>query len=1295
VKRIRKRWWTRLITLLAVLTVAAAAISAGFTVLIDAVPGYRIDLQNAVAQAVGHPARIGSMALTWSGPRPTLDLRNVALLDARGAPLLELRRIRLGLSPTRLITGPRTPDRVEIDGLQLAAAIDADGQPHLDGIDWSGRGDRSLADDLARFAQLRLHDVSLRLRDARLGARPPLLFRLEHASLRHGRAGYRIDAQLLAPETLARRVRVSAQLDGSLADRDSLNGRWALAAEDLAGWPWLAAQLRPGTVLALDDAQLEASGAIDAGQPGAARLRLQTGSLSARIGDTPAVAIRGLAIDAELAPVDGGWRLQLPNATLTGARGPWPLDGLTAIQAADGTQTLIAPRLRLDDLAPWLGLLRAVPDGSLRLADARGDLEALRLVRAAPPAAGAPRELSIQARLVGLGLASHGEQPGFAAVDGELQATADGGVVRLSGTPLQLQLPKAFEHPLPIDTVHGELRWTRSGDDWQIEAPALALHLGSSSADGRLQLTLHPQGRVPDLKLDLQLKSDAVAALKPYMPLNWGANSRAWLERAIRQARVTGGRLLIDAPLTPRDADHHLTIPWRLTLDVDDAVLAFAPDWPVAEGIAAQLVFHDHGLDIVGRQGRLSGLDARRLEARIADFSAAELVLSADIAGDASQLYRLFRDSPLATRLSGLISRTEASGPVHGDLQLRIPLNGPQPPVDASGTLQVDGVTLSVRGMAEPLREVRGQLVYGKSIAADAITARLYDSALVARIATEPGHADPVLSGDFELQPGRADGLSAVYLPAWLRAGLSGSTEARLRLPLGGPDAGRLRLSSDLQGVASSLPAPLAKTAGAALPVQLALSGDAGSTRLQVAVAEALKVGIRFADPGAGNGGGSGQIRGIEAVLGVSADEPGAEADGLVVGGAPDSLDLAGWIGVIGSAGSSSEGGAAGPPFLRADIRARQTSLRRWTFGPMRLLALPSGIGSGIRVRAEGAATGTVDWQPENGGSVVARLDAIAAEALPPLPPSQAGVTPPDSPFDPTRAPVFDIDAKALSLGGVSLGHLQVATQRVADGQRIDRLALAGGRLDGGASGNWLRREAASSAALDFDVSSDAIGDVLRVFGYAPNVAAEDAHFTGSVVWPRVPAGLELSQATGDIAIHLKRGALKAVEPGAGRVLGLVNLYALPRRLLFDFKDVVADGLGFDRLKGRFRLADGNAVTDDLDIDSPSLKIEMRGRIGLAARDYDQKVTVFPDLSTGVTVGATLLGGPIAGGILLVAQQLFDKPFNQLGSFSYRVTGSWDDPTVLQGGEPATAGSPASYLTPATEPARTVNASNG
>jgi len=72
----------------------------------------------------------------------------------------------------------------------------------------------------------------------------------------------------------------------------------------------------------------------------------------------------------------------------------------------------------------------------------------------------------------------------------------------------------------------------------------------------------------------------------------------------------------------------------------------------------------------------------------------------------------------------------------------------------------------------------------------------------------------------------------------------------------------------------------------------------------------------------------------------------------------------------------------------------------------------------------------------------------------------------------------------------------------------------------------------------------------------------------------------------------------------------------------------------------------------------------LRGRIGLAARDYDQRITVYPDVSGGVTLGALLLGGPALGAIALVAQEVLDKPLDQVTQLSYRVTGSWDNPQV-------------------------------
>lgn len=1266
-----KRWWTRFVTVLAVLLVSAASLSLGFRLLVDAAPGYRDDLERFVAASVGHPARIGAMALTWQALRPTLELHELVLLDAGGGRLLEARRLRLGISLGRLLTGPRLPDRIEVEGLQLVAHADADGHLRLEGIDLTGRGDRSLADDFARYARLSLRNCSLRLHDDRLGAAAPLDFRLDEARLRHGRAGYSVDAVLRPPAALARRVRLTALIAGDLGEPGTLAGGWTLQVDDIGGWPWLASRLQPGVQLALDGATLTADGRIEAGQPGTTSLRFKARELSAVSTADPAPLARLAAVDVEarFEPLAGGWRLSLPNAQLSGARGPWSLAGLTFTEAADHGRQLVLPLLRLDDFAPWLGAWRELPVALTRLRDLEGDLQALRLEVGAPDGE-LPPAVQLQATLAGVGLASRALQDGIAGLDGQLEASRDHGLIRLAGTPVVVHLPRLFEQSLPVDALRGELRWQRSGEDWQFEAPDLALSIGTTVIGGQVGLALHGD-RVPDLKLQLALKSDQVAALKPWMPKNWGEHTRAWLEQAIREARVTSGELRIDAPLTPRDADNHPTIPWDLRLQVRDGVLAFAPDWPAAVAMSAELHFHHNGLDIDASDGRISNLAVTRLHATIADFFAPALVLDGAFAGDAADLYRLLRASPLKERVSGLLARTEARGPAAATLALRLPLNIAQPPIDASGVLSLQDAELHIQGLSEPLRQLRGDLAYGRSISAEQLSASLYGTELKARIQALEPVPDPVLSGHFELQPGRDDGLSAAFLPAWLRDGLQGTTTMSLQLPLGGPANGHLSLASDMQGVASSLPPPLAKTAGSALPVSVDLNGEGGITRLGIRVADALQVGLRLADEA-----GTTRTRGVEVLLGgARAPMPRADAEGLVIRGAPESLDLGSWIALIASPGGGFGAGAAGPRFLSADLDARQVSLRRLQFGPTRLVAVPDG--DGLSLRATGAATGALQWQPANGGSVVGRLTGLALDAFPPLPAALPGVAPPDSPFDPTRAPTFDLDIDGLSLGGVALGRLQLVTARIDDGQRIERLALAGGRLEADASGVWRRREqsgvSASSADLKFDLRSDAIEDVLRVFGYTPNLVAKASHFSGAVVWPRVPAGLELSQAEGQVDIDLERGSLKAVEPGAGRVLGLVNLYALPRRLLFDFRDVVADGLGFDQLKGSFKLGAGDAVTDNLNIDGPSLKVEMRGRIGLAARDYDQKVTVFPDISTGVTVGATLLGGPIAGGILLVAQQLFDKPFNQLGKFSYRVTGSWDDPTVVKSGEPAAA----------------------
>jgi uncharacterized protein YhdP len=151
-ERRRRRWWTWGLSIAASLVVLAATLSLSFRLAMDALPGYRERLQTMVEQAAGHPARIGSLALTWQHLRPTLDLRDVALLDGHGQALLQASHLRFGFSLRRLAGRDWMPGSVEVQGLELEADVDALGRWKLRGFEGGGEGGDG--ETLRKLAQL-------------------------------------------------------------------------------------------------------------------------------------------------------------------------------------------------------------------------------------------------------------------------------------------------------------------------------------------------------------------------------------------------------------------------------------------------------------------------------------------------------------------------------------------------------------------------------------------------------------------------------------------------------------------------------------------------------------------------------------------------------------------------------------------------------------------------------------------------------------------------------------------------------------------------------------------------------------------------------------------------------------------------------------------------------------------------------------------------------------------------------------------------------------------------------------
>ena len=160
------------------------------------------------------------------------------------------------------------------------------------------------------------------------------------------------------------------------------------------------------------------------------------------------------------------------------------------------------------------------------------------------------------------------------------------------------------------------------------------------------------------------------------------------------------------------------------------------------------------------------------------------------------------------------------------------------------------------------------------------------------------------------------------------------------------------------------------------------------------------------------------------------------------------------------------------------------------------------------------------------------------------------------------------------------------------------------------------------------------------------------------------PNGLDLRALDGNLSLAMDHGTLLSVEPGPGRLLGLFNLYVLPRRLRLDFRDVVDKGMAFDKVRADFDIHNGNAFSKNARIKTPSSNITINGRIGLAARDYDEHVTITPKVGSGLAIASALFGGPFIGAAVFAVQELLKQPIKDFSSVGYTLKGSWDNPTI-------------------------------
>ncbi|MFT5048131.1 MAG: hypothetical protein ACI8UP_005132, partial [Porticoccaceae bacterium] len=200
---------------------------------------------------------------------------------------------------------------------------------------------------------------------------------------------------------------------------------------------------------------------------------------------------------------------------------------------------------------------------------------------------------------------------------------------------------------------------------------------------------------------------------------------------------------------------------------------------------------------------------------------------------------------------------------------------------------------------------------------------------------------------------------------------------------------------------------------------------------------------------------------------------------------------------------------------------------------------------------------------------------------------------------------------------------------------------------------------------LEMVLQSDDFGKGFAHIGLNDVISQGQGAAQLQLSWPG-PAYLpSLAELDGRIKINVEQGSIIPLDPGAGRIVGLFALQALPRRLNLDFTDISNDGLAFNRITGDALIDKGVVDVNLVQLTGPIGVVDVVGKSDLNTRQFDQSITVLPRVSAALPIIGVITGGATAGVGALIATGVLKAlgiDLDRIGLREYDLTGTWDEP---------------------------------
>lgn len=1221
---------------------------------------FKQDIEAQVSQLTGSNVKIGKLNARWQGFGPTLVLGDIEITTASDKQKpLKLGRIDLDLSIKSFISkGTVLPWNVVLHGIKLQLIRNTDGKINIAGFTQdtdSQSNDNFAAQPLLQMPRIELRDTTVEWID-HTAKTPSAEFQDVSLLVKNDDDRHQLNLSFHLPGNKPQSLQLAADIEASPHNLAAWSGEVFIKLRNFNTTRWIKSLVPAPFKLVGGFTDSDIWISHDSGA--SSSISGNTSWQNIKLWNTEqqkSLPLDSISTAFSLNRTKQNWKLDLENFQLQSGQITWPATRLSYHRSNQADTYLVVDHIETGLWQPIAQLILRETELAFPDMTFNGSISNLAAIwnhhLGSWYAEGQLDGFSAQVK-------NNEKIPAIKNLTADFRSSDKTGSLILNSENTEYIDNNLFRNSINFTSLKGQLSWSRSAEDnLTIESEYLSADTPHLSTSSRLKIEIPKQGKTQlDIQTDFEDGDASFASL--YYPVGiMGTPLVNWLDRSIISGRVTSGSFILKGPTEDFAYSKTSNGHFEVLFNIEDTVLDYFPEWPRLEEIDAQVRFHNNSLAINLFSGKILDSEVTEATATIAALKPiSPIVIKGTTYGPASDNLRILNESPLKKDFSAIASSIALTGETKVDLNFQVPL-GKKGSYKLDGNVFFQNNSLRLTDWDLPLDNIQGQLNFGlDGLNSKGLKTTLMKSPIEIKVDHDDKQVTHIRSKIKLSMKQFKEIISAI--PTDLIAGTA-LWNLDLQIPPVSSKkdkAAKLILSSLLDGVTINAPEPLRKATSQTRPLTVTTTLLPGSS---------LPVMFEYADA-------------IDAQLLLDTSrqdkpvlksgyvhfgtgkKPAARQNLFLLSGHIDSINVERWMELLDA--------DMGPPEqtlpVKINLGTNKISYNDFVINNLTLNAQISNNSLYGQVNSDEFSGSFAVPNFAKFETLSLNLDRAAFKSdFQTDTDSQPETRDPES-FDPSVLPDMNIQVKKLTINEHDFGKLLAKSSRGKKHMRLDEFKLDGEILDLSATGIWINDNNQQRSSFDFQLDSSDLGKVLEQLAFTPQLANGNSAFEGRVKWLGAPYDFNQETLSGELSLTLEKGRFLEFDPGVGRVLGILNIGALQRRLSLDFSDLFKEGFTFDSISADFSIDNGDAYTNNMLIKSPSATVNLSGRTGLAAQDYDQLVTITPSLQSSITLAGAVAGGPAGAAVAYIAQKLVGKEVDKIARTRYTITGDWKDPQV-------------------------------